>query len=44
MFLTYDVTREDTFVNLLQWLLEVKQHAAEDVRVYMVGNKSEMED
>ena len=44
MFLTYDVTREDTFVNLLQWLTEVKQHASEDVRIYMVGNKSELED
>ena len=44
VFLTYDVTREDTFANLSQWLSEVKQHATEDVRIYMVGNKSEMED
>ena len=42
MFLTYDVTREETFVNLLEWLKEIKQHAAEDVRVYLIGNKSEM--
>ena len=42
MFLTYDVTREETFVNLLDWLKEIKQHAAEDVRVYLIGNKSEM--
>lgn len=38
------MTREDTFANLSQWLSEVKQHATEDVRIYMVGNKSEMED
>lgn len=44
VFLTYDVTREETFVNLLDWLKEIKQHAAEDVRVYLIGNKSEMED
>ena len=44
VFLTYDVTREETFVNLNQWLSEVRQHANEDVRVYMVGNKSELED
>ena len=44
VFLTYDVTREDTFVNLTSWLSEVKQHATEDVRVYMVGNKSELAD
>jgi len=44
VFLTYDVTREETFVNLLEWLKEIKQHASEDVRVYLIGNKSEMED
>ena len=44
VFLTYDVTREDTFVNLNEWLKEIKQHASEDVRVYLIGNKSEMEE
>ena len=44
VFLTYDITREETFANLSQWLSEVKQHATEDVRIYMVGNKSEMEE
>jgi len=44
VFLTYDVTREETFVNLLDWLKEIKQHASEDVRVYLIGNKSEMEE
>ena len=31
-------------MNLATWLSEVKQHATEDVRVFMVGNKSELED
>jgi len=44
VFLTYDVTREDTFVNLMEWLKEIKQHASEDVRVYLIGNKAEMEE
>jgi GTPase SAR1 family protein len=44
VFLTYDVTRDETFVNLIDWLREIKQHAAEDVRVYLIGNKAEMED
>ena len=44
MFLTYDVTREETFVNLLEWLKGIRQHASEDVRVYLIGNKSEMEE
>ena len=38
------MTREDTFVNLSQWLSEVKQHATEDVRVYMIGNKGDLAD
>jgi len=29
---------------LRSWLKEIKQHAAEDVRVYLIGNKSELED
>ena len=44
MFLTYDITRDETFDNLRSWLKEIKQHAAEDVRVYLIGNKSELED
>jgi GTPase SAR1 family protein len=42
--LTYDITREETFLNLMEWLKEIKMHAAEDVKVYLVGNKSEMDD
>ena len=42
VFLTYDITRDETFVSLAEWLKEIKQHAAEDVRIYLVGNKSEM--
>lgn len=44
MFLTYDITRDETFANLVDWLKEIQQHAAEDVKVYLIGNKSEMED
>ena len=44
VFLTYDVTREETFANLSDWLNEIRQHASEDVRIYLIGNKSEMED
>ena len=44
VFLTYDITRDETFVNLVDWLKEIKQHAAEDVRVYLIGNKCELEE
>ena len=44
VFLTYDMTRDETFVNLSEWYKEIKQHAASDVQVYLVGNKSELVD
>jgi len=44
VFLTYDITREETFTSLAEWLKDVKQHAKEDVRIFLVGNKSELED
>lgn len=44
MFLTYDVTRDETFANLAEWLKEIQQHAAEDVKIYLIGNKAEMEE
>lgn len=43
VFLTYDITRDETFENLRSWLKEIKQHAFEDVRIYLIGNKSELE-
>jgi GTPase SAR1 family protein len=42
--LTYDITRDDTFANLSEWLKEIQMHAAEDVKIYLIGNKSEMAD
>ena len=42
--MTYDITRDETFVSLTEWLKEIKAHAADDVRIYLSGNKSEMED
>jgi GTPase SAR1 family protein len=44
VFLTYDITRDETFVSVVEWLKEIKQHASEDVCIYLVGNKAEMEE
>lgn len=44
MFLTYDITRDDTFVNILDWLKEVKQHASSDIVIYLIGNRCDLED
>ena len=44
MFLTYDITRDETFANLSDWLKEIQQHAAEDVKIYLIGNKAELDE
>ena len=44
VFLAYDITRDETFNSLAEWYKEIKAHAAEDVMVYLIGNKSELED
>ena len=44
VFLAYDITRDETFNSLAEWYKEIKAHAAVDVMVYLIGNKSELED
>ena len=44
VFLCYDVTREETFEGLPIWLNEIKQNASEDVRIFLIGNKCELND
>ena len=44
VFLTYDITREESFANLDDWLLEIQHNAPPDVKIYLIGNKSELVD
>ena len=44
VFLTFDITREETFANLGDWLKEIKQHASPDVTVFLIGCKADLED
>ena len=44
VFLCYDITREDTFNNVIQWLGEIKAHANAEVLVYLIGNKYDCDD
>ena len=44
MFLTYDITRDETFVSCVQWLKEIRQNAPPENIVYLVGNKAELEE
>jgi GTPase SAR1 family protein len=44
VFLTYDITREETFNNVGDWLKEVKQHANPEILIYLIGNFCDLED
>jgi Ras-related protein Rab-2A len=44
VFLTYDITRDETFSNVIDWLKEVKQNASSDIVIYLIGNRADLED
>lgn len=44
VFLTYDVTRDDTFLDIVDWLKEAKQHATPDILLYLIGNQADLEE
>jgi Ras-related protein Rab-2A len=44
VFLTYDITRDDTFIDIVDWLKEVKQHSNPDIMLYLIGNQADNEE
>lgn len=44
IFLVYDITKEETFTNLEAWLKEIRENAAENVLIVLVGNMLDMDD
>jgi len=38
VFLTYDITWDDTFLDIIDWLKEAKQHSNPDILLYLIGN------
>ncbi|KAG9132376.1 hypothetical protein Leryth_022425 [Lithospermum erythrorhizon] len=40
--LVYDITRKTTFENLKKWLRELREFAASDIVIVLVGNKSDL--
>ncbi len=42
--MVFDVTREETFNNLGNWLTVIRENADKNVIVYLIGNKSDLSD
>lgn len=41
VLIMYDITKYKTFENVNKWLLEIKKHAEENIKIIIVGNKTD---
>ena len=41
--LVYDISLRESFENLERWIVELRDHADEKIKVILVGNKSDLE-
>jgi hypothetical protein len=41
-FCFFTVTRRDTFMHLMSWLEDVKQHGNEEIKTALIANKSDL--
>merc|ERR1711978_126544 len=44
ILLVYDITDEQSFLNIRNWIRNIEQHAADTVNKILIGNKSDMGD
>ena len=44
VFLTYDITSEQSFFEAEDWLEKATENASEEVPIYLVGNKADLEE
>lgn len=42
ILMVYDVTDENSFLNIRNWMKSIDQHAADSVKRILIGNKSDM--
>lgn len=42
--IVYDITDQESFNNVKQWLSEIDRYASENVNKLLVGNKSDLND
>jgi|TARA_B110000285_G_C14857303_1_gene482845 small GTP-binding protein len=40
--MAYDSTSTESFENITNWVRQVKNHAAQDVKIILLGNKADM--
>ena len=43
-FIVYDITRKATFESIDKWIEDLKNNGEEDMIIYLVGNKSDLND
>ena len=42
--MVYDITRKETFDNIVSWLQEVKDNGSKNVLMVLIGNKLDLEE
>jgi len=44
ILLVYDITDEQSFLNIRNWIRNIEQHASDSVQKILIGNKCDMTD
>ena len=44
VLLVYDITDEQSFLNIRNWMRNIEQHASENVKKVLIGNKCDCND
>jgi Ras-related protein Rab-1A len=42
VILVFDLSRENTFKEIVYWISEIKSNASDDILIYLVGNKNDL--